>query len=271
MTAAIEPAQAAPGTRAMWVWSFANASTTVKFAKARGVTQIFVSVPANVTTSGQLRRLRDLSSKARAAGIRVDALGGDPGWVDDPTWVVENWLRPAIATGLFIGVHLDIEPYSNDPTAPWNTDRAGVVSRYLSTLDAMRSEAGASIPIEADIPFWFNTIEAGASSTLDREVIARTAGITIMAYRSSAGGNDGTMALAAPEMAAAESMGKPARIGQETNYLGSDPVAVKQTFFGWTRTQMESQLALVEQAYATNASYAGLAIHDYTGYSAMKQ
>ena len=268
MAGALESAQGATETRAMWVWSFGNAATTVKFAKARGITQLFVSVPDDVTTSSQLPRLRDLSSRARAAGMRVDALGGQPGWIDDPTWVVDHWLRPAIATGLFTGIHVDMEPYT---TPSWTSDRAGVVNRYLSTLTALSAAAGPTHPVEADIPFWFNQIPAGSGSTFDREIITRTAGITIMAYRNTAAGPDGTIALAAPEVAAAASLGKPARIGQETNYLGSDPESVKQTFYGMTRTRMEIQLAQVRQAFAGNAGYAGLAIHDFTGYSAMKR
>ncbi|MHB8275831.1 MAG: hypothetical protein ACYDC9_13905 [Dermatophilaceae bacterium] len=48
----------------------------------------------------------------------------------------------------------------------------------------------------------------------------------VVAYRNTAAGEDGTIALAAPEVAAAALLDKPARIGQETNYLGSDPVSV---------------------------------------------
>jgi len=264
-------AEGASRPRAMWVWSFSSPAKTVDFATARGISQLFVSVPTQVTTSSHLAALRDLSTRARAAGMRVDALGGDPGWVDDPQWVVNNWLSPALATGLFTGVHVDIEPYSGDPAAAWNTDRAGVVSRYLATLDAMVSAAGPSAPIEADIPFWFNTIDTGTGSTLDREILARTAGVTIMAYRNHATGVDGVLEVAAPELAAAAALGKPARIGQETNYLGSSAGDRKQTYYGFTRTQMELQLSQVDSGAAAYATYAGLAIHDYTSYSAMKR
>ena len=264
-------ANAASRPAAMWVWSFSNAAKTVNFATARGISQLFVSVPPQVTASSQLASLRDLSTRARAAGIRVDALGGDPGWVDDPQRVVDNWLIPVLSTRLFTGVHVDIEPYSGDPASPWNTDRAGVVSRYLATLDAMVSAAGPGTPIEADIPFWFNTIGAGPGSTLDREIIARTAGVTIMAYRNHATGIDGVLDVAAPALAAAAALGKPARIGQETNYLGPSAVDRKQTYYGFTRTQMEVQLAQVESGAAAYATYAGLAIHDYTGYAAMRR
>lgn len=265
VTQAAGGAGAATTPRAMWVWNTSDPSSTVDLAKAQGITQLFVAVPPRVTSSDQLPALRTLSGSARAAGIRVDALGGDPGWIDNPKWAVDNWLRPAIGTGLFTGVHVDIEPYT---TSAWQTDQAGTVSRYLNTLTALVKAAGRSVPVEADIPFWFNGIPAG-TSTLDREVIKRTAATAIMAYRNTAAGSDGSIALAGPEVSAANQLGKPVHVGQETSYLGSDPTEVKQTFYGQTRTQMETQLAQLEAAFQGTSRFAGIAIHDYTGYAAM--
>ncbi|GAA2477517.1 hypothetical protein [Terrabacter carboxydivorans] len=255
--------------RAMWVWDTSTPVATVDLAVASGVGQLFVAVPPNVTTSPQLANLRTLSERARAAGIRVDALGGDPGWVDNPSWVVTYWLKPARSTGLFTGIHTDVEPYT---TAAWTTSQSTVVAKYLSLLDKLRANAGTS-PIEADIPFWFNEIPAktatGGASTLDREIMRRTAGVTVMAYRNTAAGTDGTVDIATAALTAGSALGKPVRIGQETTYLGDTAAEVKQTFFGWTRTAMESQLAQVETGASTYASYAGIAIHSAAGYAAM--
>jgi hypothetical protein len=258
------PAQAAPADRAMWVWDTSSPEATVDFAVAHGIGQLYAAVPPRVGSSPQLAQLRELSERGRAAGLRVDALGGDPGWIDNQAWVVDNWLRPALATGLFTGVHVDIEPYS---TAAWQSKRATVVKRWLSTLDTLRSAAGTT-PLEADIPFWLHEIPANGS-TLDREIIRRTSGVTVMAYRNKAGGADGTIALAAPAVSAGEALGRPVRIGQETNYLGDDTVSAKQTFHGHTRTDMEAQLVQIEAAYGSSAAFAGLAIHDAAGYAAL--
>ena len=97
------PSSAAATTpgRAMWVWVWREAESVVRLARTRGLDTLFVAVPADLTTSPRLTMVRDLVMQARSAGLRVDALGGDPGWVDDPTWVVDRWLRPALATGLF--------------------------------------------------------------------------------------------------------------------------------------------------------------------------
>ena len=148
------PAAGASGVaappRAMWVWSFTDAAATVDFATTHGVSQLFVAVPPDVTTSTALPRLKELATSARAAGVRLDALGGDPGWVDQPQWAVDHWLRPAVATGLFAGIHVDIEPYT---TTAWSTDQAGVVSRYLATLTRLRNAgyAGQFTPLEEGI------------------------------------------------------------------------------------------------------------------------
>jgi hypothetical protein len=266
VTTVAAPAQ---DTRAMWVWDTSTPAATVELAVSTGVDQLFVAVPPNLATSTQLPNIKALSERARAAGLRVDALGGDPGWVDNATWVVTYWLKPARSSGLFTGIHIDVEPYS---TSAWSTHQATVVSRYLTLLDKLKANAGAA-PIEADIPFWFNTIHAvgttGAASTLDREIIKRTAGVTVMSYRNTATGTDGTLDVAAPALAAGADLGKPVRLGQETNYLGGTAVDTKQTFYGWTRTTMEAQLAQVNAGASAYATYAGLAIHDATGYAAM--
>lgn len=262
-------ASAAQDTRAMWVWDTSTPAATVDLAVSAGIDQLFVAVPPNLTTSSQLPNIKALSDRARAAGIRVDALGGDPGWVDNPTWVVTYWLKPAKSSGLFTGIHVDVEPYS---TSAWGTDQATVVSKYLTLLDKLKANAG-TYPIEADIPFWFNTIHAvastGAASTLDREIMKRTAGVTVMSYRNTAAGTDGTLDVATPALAAGAALGKPVRLGQETNYLGATAVDTKQTFYGWTRTAMEAQLAQVNSGASASGTYAGLAIHDATGYAAM--
>ena len=253
-----------PG-RAMWVWSWSDAGSVVQLAQSRGVDTLFVAVPPDLTTSPSLPRVRDLVTQARGAGLRVDALGGDPGWVDNPTWAVDHWVRPTIATGLFTGLHVDVEPWT---TTAWTTRQATTVSKYLTLLDRLVTASGTR-PVEADIPFWFDQVKAGKKSTLDKEAMRRVSAVTIMAYRNTAAGADGTLAVAAAELASAASLGKPVRIGQETNYLGPDPTEAKQTFYGQTLTRMNDQLAQVDSGARTYATYVGIAVHDFTGYAAM--
>ncbi|MBB2988444.1 hypothetical protein [Terracoccus luteus] len=261
--AAHPPARVQP--RALWVWSFDDPRATVDFARRHGVTQMFVAVPTRVTTAPTLPKLRDLAVRAKAAGMRLDALGGDPAWIDNPDWVVTNWVRPVLATGLFTGVHVDMEPYT---TPAWDTARTGTVTRYLQTLDRLRVAAGAA-PVEADIPFWFWQVRTDTGLTLDQEVMKRTAGVTVMAYRNTAAGPDGTLEVAAAELAHARALGKPVRIGQETNDLGTSASEVKQTFFGKSEQAVNDQLAQVDAGARRFSRYVGIAIHDYMGYAAL--
>jgi len=249
----------------MWVWDWSDAGSVVRLARTREVDTLFVAVPADLTTSPSLTRVRDLVMQARSAGLHVDALGGDPGWVDDPTWAVDRWLRPAVATGLFTGLHVDVEPWT---TAAWTTRRSTTVSAYLSLLDRLLSASG-TLPLEIDIPFWFDHIRAGEASTLDREAMRRVSAVTLMAYRDTAAGADGTLAIAAAGLDSAAVLGKPVRIGQETTCLGLDPTEVKQTFHGQTLTRMNDQLAQVDSGAGAYVTYAGVAIHDFTAYAAM--
>ena len=250
--------------RAMWVWDTSDPQAVVTLATARRIGQLYAAVPPHVDTSPKLAELQQLVALADAAGLRVDALGGDPGWVDNPAWVVTNWLRPTLATGLFTGLHVDIEPYT---TPAWTKNRKAVITKYLATLDTLRT-AAAGTAIEADIPFWFDEVAANGS-TLDREIMRRTDAVAVMAYRNHADGPDGTIALASAEVAAGAQLGRPVRIGQETNVLGVDPTEVKQTFHGMTLAQMDTQLALVRDAFAASPAFAGLAIHDSLGYAAI--
>ncbi len=98
-----------------------------RLARTRQVDTLFVAVPADLTTSPSLTRVRDLVMQARSArsargrprrrprlGRRLD-VGSRP-------------LAPtAVATGLFTGLHVDVEPWT---TAAWTTRRSTTVDAY---------------------------------------------------------------------------------------------------------------------------------------------
>ena len=242
--AAVSRVDRPAAARAMWVWDTSNPQAVVTLATSRGIGQLYAAVPPNVGTSPKLAELRRLVTLADAAGLRVDALGGDPGWVDNPSAVVRTWLRAGPRHRL---VHRRAHRHGAVQHPCLDHEPQGVVKRYLATLDAFQAAAG-NTPIEADIPFWFDEIPANRS-TFDREVMKRTDAVTVMAYRRKADGVDGSIALSANEVRAGAELGRPVRIGQETNHLGDDPISVKQTFHGQTRSQMEGQLSLVLAAY----------------------
>jgi len=257
-----------PPARALWVWDQPNPNTLVAYALTHRVNRLFLAIPPDVTNSAQLDRITATIAAAHAVGINVDALGGDPGWLDtaNQQWVIDHWLTPALAVSGFDGIHVDIEPYAN---SSWSTDQAGTVNRYLQLLTTVVHHSGNAHPVEADVPFWFNTVHVGAGGRLDSAVLARVHSVAIMAYRNTTAGPDGTLNLATPTLAAAAAVGKHVHIGQETRYLGANGVQTKQTFYGQTSAQMNTQLAAIDTAESANPAYSGIAVHDYTGWSAI--
>jgi hypothetical protein len=249
--------------RGMWVWTQPSAKTLVSFARTRGVTDLFVSVPPRLPSSSRLAWVRSVASLAGPAGIRLQALGGDPGWVDDPDAAVA-WERAALSTGLFAGAHVDVEPWAR---ADWDTDRTRVVAGYLAVLD--RLQAATTLPLEADVPFWLWTLDAADGRPLDAAVLRRVDRATVMSYRNTVTGPDSITDVAARTVATAGALGTPVRLAVETQRLGSDPVSLKQTFFGSTEAKVNAALGAVDAAEAGVPTYAGTAVHDYAGYTAL--
>ena len=205
-----------------------------------------------------------MAKLATPAGIRLQALGGDPGWVDDPAAAVA-WQDAALSTGLFAGVHVDIEPWQR---ADWGTDQARVLAGYLATYDAL--QAATTLPLEADVPFWLWTLTAADGTAVDAAVLQRVDKVTVMSYRNTVTGPDSITDIAATTLAAGTTAGKPVRLAVETNFLGSDAVSAKQTFYGKTEAAVNTALDQVDAAEAGTVSYAGMAVHDYAGYDALR-
>jgi hypothetical protein len=242
--------------RAMWLWSAADPAAVVPWATAQGVTEIFVSVPWQ-PTAAQLARLKDLRARTRAAGVRLSALGGDPAWALDAASAVA-WRKRATATGLFDGIHLDVEPYL---LPGWTTDQRRIVAGYLAMLDAVR--AAGPEPLDADVPFWLATVPAGTGNLADA-VIARVHAITVMSYRDSAAG---VLDVGADLLGRAQSAGRPVRLAAETQPLADCGYC---TFATQSRTGLDAQLSMVDTGAAGYTSFKGVAVHDYDSWTRLR-
>jgi hypothetical protein len=191
------PPTGAAGPRAMWVWTQPSAKTLVSFARQHGVMDLHLSVPPALPTSSALTWVRSVSKAAAGTGIRLHALGGDPGWVDEPAAALA-WQRDALSTGLFTGAHIDLEPWGHPQ---WNTERDRVVAGYLSTLDALARATDR--PVEADIAFWLHTVPTADGTPLDAAVLQRVDRVTVMSYRNTVTGPDSIIDVATTALATA--------------------------------------------------------------------
>jgi len=247
------------GTRAMWLWSDAPAADVMSWAVAKGVSEIFVSVEPSVLTDGGLARLQELKQRADASKIRLTALGGDPAWTTDQDAALA-WQKTVVLTGVFAGIHLDVEPYL---TTEWLTDRQATERAYLRLLDKLR--AASTLPVDADVPFWLGQYGVGGKNLAD-EVLARVMAVTVMSYRDTGTGTNSILSVSQDWLTRGAAAGKRVRLGAETGPL---PDCRYCTFAEEGANRLGQELAKVDAATRQTAAYGGLAIHGYNVWRAL--
>jgi hypothetical protein len=238
---------AAPSTRAMWLWSKPAPAEVVTWAQAHGVREILAYTPAKP----DLTWLRDLRTRSAAAGISLAALGGEPAWTTQPAAAV-SWVRTVTATGLFDAVHVDVEPYA---LAAWQTDRTRTAQSYVTMLDKLNT--ATTLKLEADVAFWYGEISLPKKLNLADEVLRTVDAVTVMSYRDTVAGVTG---VGADFLRRGTAVHKPVRLGVETQPLTECAYC---TFAEEGVTALDAALAGIEADSATNASFAGIAVHHY--------
>ena len=240
-------------TRAMWLWGDNPAAEVVTWAASKGVSEIFVHVAPSVLTNGDLGRMQEMKQRADASKIKLTALGGDSSWAADHAAALA-WQRTVVRTGLFAGIHLDVEPYLSDG---WSTDLQGTLKSYLALLDRMRQ--GSVLPLEADVPFWYGQYTVGRNNVAD-EVLKRVTAITVMSYRDTGTGPNSMLAISGDWLTRGAAAGRRVRLGAETNPL---PDCTYCTFAEEGATRLQQELAKVDAATRRTPAFAGIAVHRY--------
>lgn len=250
--------------RATWLWNpwmFVNDEAgTLAFLESKQVNKVYVQIDPDVSKAAY----GSFIGKAKAMGIAVHALDGAPSWAAPKGYINQDrflsWLtdyqNQAPQTNRFAGVHLDVEPYLY---SGWNSNRAATVKSYQALLKrASATTAKLGLPLEADMPFWFDEItykNTYGNGLLAEWVIANTAGVTLMAYRDSA---PMLIDIVKNEMAMAQRLGKGVVVGVETGETDEGSII---TFAEEGEAFMNQQLAAVAAHYAGNPAYKGNAIH----------
>jgi hypothetical protein len=240
-------------TRAMWLWGADPAAEVIAWAARQNISEIFVYVAPSVLTDGSLSRLQELKQRAAARRIKLRALGGEAEWVTNQTAALA-WQRAVGSTGLFDGVHLDVEPYLTDG---WTTDLQATETAYLKLLDRMR--AASTLPLEADVPFWFGQYQVGRKNLAD-EVLRRVNGVTVMSYRDTATGPNSLLDVSQDWLARGKAAGKRVRLAAETGPLAD---CLHCTFHEEGAAALTLELAKVDAATRQTAAFGGIAVHHY--------
>lgn len=254
----------APDTRATWLWNpwmfVEDEAAVLAFLETKDVNKVYVQIDRDIPKN----TYRSFVTQAHARGIAVFALDGAPSWVAPKGFTNQNqlmnWLgnyqNGSLAQARFDGIHLDVEPYLY---SGWNSNRAATVKSYQSLLQrAATSSAQLNLPLEADMPFWFDEIpykNTFGKGLLAEWVIANTDGVTLMAYRDSA---PMIIEIVKNEIAMAERYGKKIVVGVETGTTDEGSII---TFAEEGEAYMNQQLDKVENHYSSSPAYEGAAIH----------
>ncbi|OES43510.1 amidase [Domibacillus iocasae] len=250
--------------QATWLWNpwmiVNDEAGTLTFLESKRVNKVYVQIDQDIP----MKVYRSFIKKAFAKGIRVYALDGASDWVAPKGYTSLNelikWLiryqSGSAATQKFAGIHLDVEPYLY---SGWTTNQAAAVESYQALLTKAKSSAASlKLPLEADMPFWFDEISyknTYGNGKLAEWVIANTNSVTIMAYRDSA---PLIIEIVKNEMDIAEKYGKYIVVGVETGQT-SEGDAI--SFFEEGEAVMNQELSAVQNHYASSAGFNGTAVH----------
>ena len=167
-----------------------------------------------------------------------------------------------VRTGLFAGIHLDVEPYLSDG---WTTDLQATLRRHTWRCWT-RCVPASTLPLEADVPFWFGEYTVGAEEPGRRGAQAgqRGHGDELPGHRT---GPNSMLAISQDWLARGAAAGKRVRLGAETSPL---PDCSHCTFAEEGATRLRQELAKVDAATRKTAAFGGIAVHRYGTWRALK-
>ena len=220
---------------------------------------------------------------ARAAGLSVEALAGDPTWINPSqrtaTQTIMNYVVQFNATTTgpgFSGLQFDLEPWA---TKAWATEATALTTRWLATVASIAVHqssfpAATRLPVTVVVPFWLDGQAtptslrfAGVTSSPVGHIVRildNSAGqvnaISVMAYRDRVAGPNGSRALSATEVSLTDATRGRVRtiIAQETSDV--DPAGI--TFWQEGRAATLTAMNDLRASYGTRPSFGGFAVND---------
>lgn len=250
---------AATAPVSMWVWSAGDPDDLVEFASAQNVDRLYVYVYR--PRGAELVRLQEVADLARAVAIELWAMSGIPHWALRHEKVL-SWQRNALATGLFVGTHLDVEPYG---LRAWDRRPERVIERFVRMLDKVQDADDR--PLHVDVPYWYENFDAPGDTgeTLADAVLDVADGVTVMSYRDTATGPNSLSVIAEDMLDRAEAAGVPIELAVETNRLGCEHC----TFYEEDADAMRAVIDTMEGLLVDHPTFTGFAVHDFDGLVAL--
>lgn len=243
----------------------ASPAALTLFCTERGMTRVHLAAPWAADEGPVGEWFTAATAALDDAHLRAGPLGGDPGWLDDPGLAV-TWATAALraARGRADHVQLDVEPWA---TPAWETDRAGVTTRWLELLTRVRASLPAEVALGVDAPWWLASTPgtraaAGSGGTLLDDVLERVDRVAVVAFRDRAGGPDGIVAVAEPAVQAVAQAGLPCEVGVETDtpQVAGGP---QYTFGDDDACTLARETALVAAAFAAVPGFEGVTVQHH--------
>lgn len=257
-----------------WIWESSildqDQDKTINFAKAKGVTSIYLQVDRDrdqATYEGFIH-------KAKSAGIQVEALEGRPEWAkksaqeDIQTFI--SWVKAYNSSvgpeASFTGLHFDIEPYG---LSEWTTDNKTILESWMDNMRLIEKETkGSNLKIAIDAPYWLNTIKVPEKDySMSAWMLEKFDTLVIMNYRNHALGGNGIVENAQAMLREAATLNKKVVTAVETVKSNEGP---RVSFYSMSTDVMDKELQSAHNQLAHYTSYAGFAIHDFNSWQAMK-
>lgn len=277
-TALAAPASAADGAptqpiTTMWVWDNsiprevdargtgyepADPAVLATWVREHGLTTVHLSAPWAADVGVIDPWMTATVDALNAEGVDVGVLGGDPPWLDEPHLAVW-WLQAAVHGRDVSHVQLDVEPW----TLPgWQTDRAGIITRWLTMLDTAKAALPAGVGLGVDMPYWLAWEPAPGGGTVAQAVLARADSVGIVTFVDHAAGQDGILALSADAVAQTVAAGVPFTIGVETD---TPAVAggAEWTFGDDGADVLAAEVQVVHDALVATPGYRGVSVQHY--------
>ncbi|NUU78855.1 hypothetical protein [Paenibacillus xylanilyticus] len=275
MTGFASPVEAGTDIRAAWVWQAKSVQDDggdelLANAAKHKINRLYVNVDMNLSNEVY----RTFIAKASAAGIDVEALGGDPSWAvtgrEAPMLRLASWVseynQGASVDERFDAIHLDIKPYVL-PT--WKEEAEPLVQSWVANMELLldHMKQYEAIAVNVDLPFWLDSYTVAGTRTTDdadnvplsRWFMEKFNHVTLLAYRDNAQGNNGIIQLIEQEMNWADASGASVTVGVNTKPMPGEEFT---SFAGKGAAQLESVMAEVAETLRDHTSYAGSAVHD---------
>lgn len=258
--------------KATWLWNTQlivdSTADILDFAASQQISLIYLQINTDLDVS-QYQRFIAAASQQH---ITVEALDGAPSWAldtdrhklqDSLQWITA-YQQSATSDQQFSGIHIDIEPYL---LSQWAEQQETIIAQWQRSVQLVAQTARTlHLSASADIPFWLYTLHVSdGSSTLSRWMMDQYDSLTIMAYRNTA---DDIYDVAQNELSEADDAGKTIYIGVETN---ASSEGSNISFYGAGASTLNAALSQVSVQGSTHSSFAGIAVHDYVGWSKIAQ